>query len=118
VMNAVSIDEAGVASGVNNAVSRIAGLLAIAVFGLVLFVSFNHDLDRRLKPLSLTQFERENVDHQRPQLAAAENNDPRIKTAIAESFVHGYRFVIWISVGLAVASAMSAAVFLSPKHAD
>ncbi|MGH8796486.1 MAG: MFS transporter, partial [Caldimonas sp.] len=36
VMNSVGPDRAGVASGVNNAVSRTAALLAIAVFGVVM----------------------------------------------------------------------------------
>jgi EmrB/QacA subfamily drug resistance transporter len=114
VMDAVPMDEAGVASGVNNAVSRIAGLLAVAIFGLVLFTSFNRDLDNRLNHLSLTPSERKQVDQQRPNLAAAENDNPNVRVAIAESFVYGYRVVIWISVGLALASAVSAFAFLSP----
>jgi EmrB/QacA subfamily drug resistance transporter len=116
VMNAVPMNEAGVASGVNNAVSRIAGLLAIAIFGLVLFTSFNHDLDGRLKPLLLTPAERKKVDQQRPSLAAVESDNPQVRVAIAESFVYGYRVVIWISVGLALASAISAFAFFSPER--
>jgi len=115
VMNALPVNEAGVASGVNNAVSRIAGLLAVAVFGLVLVTSFNRDLDRRVKDLSLSPAESQRVDQQRPNLAAAESSDPRVRAAVAESFVLGYRVVIWMSVGLALASAISAAVLLSPK---
>jgi hypothetical protein len=115
VMNALPVNEAGVASGVNNAVSRIAGLLAVAFFGLVLVTSFNRDLDRRVKALTLSSAESQRVDQQRPNLAAAESSDPRVRAAVAESFVLGYRVVIWMSVGLALASAMSAAVLLSPK---
>jgi MFS family permease len=105
VMESLPTSEAGVASGVNNAVSRIAGLLAIAVFGLVLSAGFNRGLDRRLAGMQISQEERRSVEVQRPRLAAMQTSDAGVKQAVDESFVHGYREVIWISVVLAALSA-------------
>src|SRR5882672_6263560 len=48
VMNAVEAGDAGIASGVNNAVSRTAGLLAIALLGILHATVFGHDLDQRV----------------------------------------------------------------------
>src|SRR6266852_2554582 len=53
VMNSVPQSHAGIASGVNNAVSRTAGLLAIAVFGLIMFHAFNGCLEQRLSVLPI-----------------------------------------------------------------
>ncbi len=48
VMGAAGRARAGIASGVNNAVARAAGLLAIAVVGLLVTAVFRHDLARRV----------------------------------------------------------------------
>src|SRR2546426_2206252 len=48
VMNSVTQNRVGIASGVNNAVARGAGLLAIAVLGIMMLHVLNHALEQRL----------------------------------------------------------------------
>jgi MFS family permease len=108
VMESVPSSEAGVASGVNNAVSRIAGLLAIAVFGLILAAGFNRALSRSLAQMQLTSAVRRNAEAQRSKLAGAQISDQLVRHAFDEAFVVGFRDVIWISVGLALLSGWSA----------
>jgi len=114
VMQSVPSSEAGVASGVNNAVSRIAGLLAIAVFGLILSAGFNRALDKGLSQMQVSPDTRQSVDRDRPKLAGSQIGDLRIRHAINEAFLSGYRDVIWISVALATLSALSAQM-IRPK---
>jgi EmrB/QacA subfamily drug resistance transporter len=115
VMESVPSEEAGVASGVNNAVSRIAGLLAVAVFGLVLSAGFNGTLDRSLAQIEISPALRQSVEMQRSKLAGAQIGDVRVQRAFDEAFVSGYRDVIWVSVGLALLSALSAQMIRSKK---
>jgi len=115
VMNAVPQSDAGIASGVNNAVSRIAGLLSVAVFGLMLYTGFNRALTHRIDALSLSPPERQAVDRMRPSLAATSSGNPLVNRAIAESFLSGYRVILWAAIGLAIASALSARG-LNPKQ--
>jgi DHA2 family multidrug resistance protein len=116
VMESVPSSEAGVASGVNNAVSRIAGLLAVVVFGLVLSAGFNHTLDRSLSRIQLSPSVRQSVEMQRSKLAGAQIREPLVMHAFDEAFVSGYRDVIWISVGMALLSALSAQMIRSKER--
>jgi len=109
VMSSVAEHRAGVASGVNNAVSRVASLLAVAVLGLILGNVFNRTLDQRLNNASLPASVRAAIDAQRPRLAATQIDDARGRRAVDESFVAGFRVVLWIAAGLAIASSLSAA---------
>jgi EmrB/QacA subfamily drug resistance transporter len=122
VMGAVEKSRAGIASGINNAVSRAAGLLAVAVLGIVMLNTFNTNLDRRLAGLEITSEVKHSLDDQRVKLAGAEipeNLSPltreRLRQAINESFVAGFRRVIMITVVLALLSSFSAWLLIRNK---
>ncbi|HVI72410.1 MAG TPA: MFS transporter, partial [Pyrinomonadaceae bacterium] len=115
VMGSVGEEQAGVASGINNAVSRTAGLLAIAVFGVVMLHAFSQALTRRLDEIQLDNQLKHSVYEQRVKLAGLElpsNVDPAtqdtMKGAVADSFVFGFRIVMLTSAALALASGGSA----------
>ena len=112
VMNAVARNLAGVASCVNNAVSRIGGLLGVAVLGIIIVHSFNGELDRRLAAMEVPSEARQSVDAQRDRLAGAElpaHADERtraqLKRAIDEAFIFGVRHVMLVAAALALRSA-------------
>jgi EmrB/QacA subfamily drug resistance transporter len=115
VMSSIDQSRAGVASGINNAVSRVAALLAIAVLGLVFATVFNRRLELGLDALGLHDAERHTVEAQRGKLAAATSDDVRVQRLIRDSFVGAYRVVLWIAVGLSVASALSAAALIEAR---
>jgi len=110
VMGAVDQRRAGIASGINNAVSRVAALLAIAVFGVVLSAEFNRQLDRRIGDLPADV--QQSINTQRPKLAGAGTHDEHARRVIQESFVSGYRRVLLGAAALAVASALAAGLLM------
>jgi len=118
VMDSVSQNHAGAASGINNAVSRIASLLAIAVLGFALITVFHRDLDKRLSSLSVPSEVRQQIDSQRSKLAAIQTTNADAREAINESFVAGYRTLLWIAAALSVAGSLSALLFVDLKKVE
>jgi len=122
VMGAVEQSHSGLASGVNNAVSRTAGLLAIAVLGIAVAGSFNNSLDSRLSALKTSPAVTSGIDGQRGKLAGVQipagvgaRERATLRRAVDESYVSGFRLAMLIAAGLAVVSAAIAFFFLGGK---
>jgi EmrB/QacA subfamily drug resistance transporter len=122
VMGAVDEHRAGIASGINNAVSRTASLLAIAVMGVAVSIVFTRQLDTRLDDAALDPEIAEAVRDQGSDLAAAQapsgvDDDARaeIEGIIDRSFISAFRVVMWIAAGLALASAACAWVLINGR---
>jgi len=123
VMNAVAANRVGIASGINNAISRCAALLAIASFGIVMLHVFDRSLDQRLAALELSPNVRQALDAERVKLAGAilpEEIAPplraAIRRAINDSFVEGFRYIMLIGAGLSVASAITSLLLIEGKR--
>ena len=121
-LGAVAGEHAGIASGINNAVSRVAGLLAVAVLGIVVLAAFNSRLDARLEGLAIPPEARQRIDAERTKLAGA--TAPRelpdvtrnqVDRAVDEAFVGGFRLAMFIAAGLALAGAASALLMIDGR---
>src|SRR5882724_6368472 len=120
VMNAVPANRVGIASGINNAVSRTAALLAIAALGIVMLHVFSRSIDSRLSRLEVSPEVRHSLDDQRINLAATtipqDIGPPMrqvLKEAINESFVEGFRRVMLVGAALALASGITSLLLIN-----
>jgi MFS family permease len=122
VMNSVSEEHAGIASGINNAVSRLAGLLSIAVLGIIMLSGFNRHLSFELAGLNLEPPLRHAIESQRERLAAIgipQSTDAALRRALRQSidasFIAGFRLVMLTTFGLALLSSATAWITLRHK---
>ncbi len=136
VMTAVDRDHSGTASGINNAVARVAGLLAVAVFGIVMVNAFAAHLDHALARLDVPQQVREQLHSDRTKMAAIEvsaeadpnsstpqnspaaNSSLELKAAIANSFVYAFRIIALCCAALSIASTSVAALFIKGEGSE
>ena len=119
VMGAIDQDHAGVASGINNAVARVAGLLSIAVFGIVMVQAFAARLDRELSTMQVPQQVHDEVLSNRTKLAGVDiprgldpNQARGVKAAVSDSFIFAFRVVACSCALLAIASALVASMWI------
>jgi hypothetical protein len=110
VMSSVNQKRTGAASGVNNAVSQTAGLLALAVTAPLFFHVFSSSLNRDLARDSVRPDTVREVWTQRSRLAAIQTDDPEVRNAIDDAFVSGFRLVAFIASASAVVAGATAAV--------
>ncbi len=124
VMSSVEAGHAGLASGINNAVSRVAGLLAIAVLGMIMVQMFSGNLEQRLDALDLAPQVRQELLAQRTSLAGIElpadisaEQQATLEGAINMAFVSSFRTIMLIASGLALLSALTAMLLIAGRPA-
>jgi len=112
VLNSVEQERAGTASGINNAIARVAGVLAVAALGVVMAAAFAHSLRHSLGGLHLNAAIFQELESNVAKLGSLDapsgadsQTASRIRSAIAESFVFGYRLIMLFCAVLAVAGA-------------
>lgn len=120
VMGSVEARQAGLASGVNNAVSRVAGLLAIAALSLVVLAVFQNGLTASLSRLDIPTELAQSVLEQRVRLAAitppaslSADSAAAVRAAIDQSYVAAFRTVMLMAAVLSAAAGIMALRFLS-----
>jgi hypothetical protein len=116
---------AGIASGVNNAIARVASLVAIAAVGAVVAASFGSQLDERIDPASLA----------RPEVASAVKDAKQqplgvpdlqgvpddvaaeVTDAATDASVHAFHVGIWIATALvAVGGVLGLVGIVNPRR--
>jgi EmrB/QacA subfamily drug resistance transporter len=127
VMSSVDQDHAGAASGINNAVARVAGVLAVAILGIVMVSAFSQRLQHLLAGVDLSPGAMHQIQSNAVKLAGLElpadldaGALAATRSAISSAFVFGFRLVMLICAGLSLASGAVAWLVLPPagRRAD
>jgi EmrB/QacA subfamily drug resistance transporter len=121
VLSDADESNAGIASGINNAIARVAGLLGVAAIGAVISAQFSSTLDQRLegRQLSLTaatavaQARRQTLARVDPGAAGID-----VSRAVQSASVHAFHVGIGISAMLvALGGLLAIAGIRNPRRA-
>ena len=112
VMNSVAQEQTGAASGINNAVARVAGVLAVAILGALMAAAFAHSFRRSLASLNLNVGIAHQLESNVVNLGSLNvppdidsHTAEAIRSAIADAFIFGFRLIVLVCSVLALASA-------------
>lgn len=119
VMGSVSDRFSGTASGINNAMTRISGVFANAIFGALAVLFFTGTLQKQLSHIHLNPQQQQEVMAQSGNLGNAkvpsgiqQSIKPQVETIYHEGFTHAYASITRISAGLAFLGALMALIFI------
>ena len=120
ILNAVDEAHSGLGSGVNRAVQRASKMLGLAVPAFLVLAAFDNSLDARVNDLDLTPGQEAALLAEEADLGAAQilgegasgGNKAALDRAVDHAFLGTFRFAMYISAGMALASAIAAALLI------
>ncbi len=122
ILNAVEEEHSGLGSGVNRSVQRTAKMLGLAVLAFLVLATFDNSLDASLNAIDLSPGQKVALRAEEVNLGAndilegARGEDRvAIDRAVDQAFVSAFRFAMFVSAGMALASAIAAALLLQGK---
>jgi EmrB/QacA subfamily drug resistance transporter len=119
VMKSVVDEFSGTASGVNNAVSRIASVFANAIFGTLAILFFSGSLQKtlpkNLKDNSLIIQQAANLGNAKPPASITGNDRKKVTDAYRSAFIDAYGKLMRCAAALAFLGSAMAIFFISPK---
>ena len=114
--------QSGIASAINNAISRAAGLIAIAVLGIILAAVFDRGFDARIAASHVAPATTTLLAAERDRLTAGTvppdiraPDRAAVELALANGYLAGYRAVMYTSAAISFSAAFIALVFLPRK---
>jgi EmrB/QacA subfamily drug resistance transporter len=119
VMGSVNDRFSGTASGVNNAITRIANVFANAIFGALAVLFFSGALSQQLKSLPIDAAKKQTIMAQSVNLGNAKvpasinkADKAKIENTYHQSFISAYASIMRISAGLGFLGALMSVIFI------
>ncbi|OKS84648.1 hypothetical protein RG47T_0080 [Mucilaginibacter polytrichastri] len=119
VMGSVSDHFSGTASGVNNAITRIANVFANAIFGALAVLIFSGALQQELKHIPMKDKEKQaviasavNLGNAKVPAGVAAGQKLAVEKTYYSSFISAYAFILRVSAGLGFLAALMAFIFI------
>jgi EmrB/QacA subfamily drug resistance transporter len=127
VMSAVDREEAGTASGVNKAVSRLSGMLSVALLGALAISIFGQQLSKSMQGKGIEANIQQQMMTETTSLAKADvpDNVPeetkiQLERSIEEAFLLSFRIAMFVAAGLVFLGAICAYFMIDfhPKSSE
>ena len=122
VMGAVSPNNAGIASGVNNTVARAAGVLAVALLGALVLFYFNNSIEKKLGAMQISESMKSEIRLEASKLAGAKaptslakDQQVIIDKLFKTSFILAFNRVAYTAALMTLLGGLMAMVFIHSK---
>ncbi|QGJ68970.1 Multidrug resistance protein Stp [Planctomycetales bacterium 10988] len=125
VLSAAPTSELGIASGINNAASRLAMVLSVAIAGPIAIAVFGMDLQKDLEKIGVSETIKQEILEKQTDLAAIElptdlpeSQAEAVNATIADAFIASFRAIMILSGGIAILGVVLAYFMIGIKKKE